>query len=97
MSRKRQNRKLKPKLLFLVEGETEKAYFEALAQHYRLTAAKTVKILDNNGNDWLDKAKNMLKNNSKLTPDEQTRVFIIFDSNNENEHQLIKIIKKATN
>jgi len=79
MSRERKSRKLKPKILFFVEGKTEKVFFDALAQHYRLNAAKTVKIIEGSGLDWVDKVKNMLKNNPSLKTDERTQIYIVFD------------------
>lgn len=97
MSRSRRGRKLKPRILFFVEGETEKAYFDSLAQKYRMTATRTIKILNNSGCDWIDKTKNMISNNSKLKPDSKTKVFIIFDKNDNTPKEISKMIEKAKN
>lgn len=95
MSRSKQKRKLKPRILFFVEGETEEAFFDSLSQNYGMSAAKTIKILNNSGGDWIDKAKNMMANNTKLKPDSKTKVFIIFDKNNNTEKEINEMFKKA--
>ncbi|ANN49199.1 hypothetical protein A6F53_08045 [Levilactobacillus brevis] len=79
MSRARKERKLKPKIIFLVEGKSEKVFFEMLAQKYKLTASKVIKILDGTGHDFVDKAKSKL-NDPKLKTDNKTKVFVIFDN-----------------
>lgn len=95
MSRSKQKRKLKPRILFFVEGETEEAFFDSLSQNYGMSAAKTIKILNNSGGDWIDKAKNMMANNTKLKPDSKTKIFIIFDKNNNTEKEINEMFKKA--
>ena len=82
MSRERKKKKLKPKIIFLVEGKSEKVFFEMLAQRYKLTASKVVKILDGTGHDFMDKAKSKL-NDPKLKADNKTQVFVIFDNDNQ--------------
>ncbi|WGS68714.1 RloB family protein [Lactiplantibacillus plantarum] len=79
MSRTRNKRKLKPKIIFLVEGKSEKVFFEMLAQKYKLTASKVVKILDGTGHDFVDKAKSKLTD-PQLKADNKTKVFVIFDN-----------------
>jgi len=96
MSREKRNRKLKPRIFFFVEGKTEKVFFEGLSQHYRLNAAKTIKIIDGSGLDWVDKVSNMMKNNPKLRPDERTLVFIIFDRDQLSVEAINKMRRKAS-
>ncbi|BDZ30540.1 RloB family protein [Lactiplantibacillus sp. WILCCON 0030] len=95
MSREKRSRKLKPRIFFFVEGKTEKVFFDALSQHYRLIAAKTVKIIDASGSDWVDKVANMMKNNPKLRPDEKTQVYIIFDRDDLSVEIVSKMQRKA--
>lgn len=101
MSRERRGKKLKPRIFFLVEGKTEKIFFDMLAQKYRLTGARTVRVLDCQGNDFVDKAKNKLKN-SRLKPDKKTKVFIVFDNDgklsdtdSEGKNNIHNLFKKA--
>lgn len=95
MSREKRNRKLKPRIIFFVEGKSEKVFFESLSQHYRLNAAKTVKIIDGSGADWVDKVHNMMKNNPRLRPDERTLVYIIFDRDRLSIEVINKMRQKA--
>ncbi|ETY75075.1 hypothetical protein LFAB_04035 [Lactiplantibacillus fabifermentans T30PCM01] len=59
-------------------------------------AAKTIKIMDNSGQDWVDKAANMMKNNPNLKPDDNTKVFIIFDKDVLSESGMTKMMKKVS-
>lgn len=95
MSRERKKRKLKPRIFFFVEGKTEKVFFDALSQEYRLLAARTIKIMDNSGKDWVDKAANMMRNNPSLQPDRNTKIFIIFDKDDLTEAAIAKMKKKS--
>lgn len=95
MSRDRKKRQLKPRIFFFVEGKTEKVFFEALSQHYRLAAAKTIKIMDASGLDWVDKASSMMKNDPRLRPDDHTQVFIIFDKDDFTKQKINQMMKKA--
>lgn len=92
MSRDRKRIKIKPHILFLVEGETEEIFFKQLSQKYKLTASKTIKIMNNSGSNWIDKAKLKIKNDCKLTINNKTKIYIIFDSNNDNAKKIISMI-----
>lgn len=92
MVRERRNLKVKPRLLFLVEGETEKVFFDTLAQEYRLTAARSIKVLGSSGKDWIEKAQNILLKNKDFKPDNQSRVFIIFDHDDLKETDIEHMI-----
>lgn len=96
-SRKSRKRKIKRTIIFLVEGETEKKYFNLVSQAYRLTGAHTVKILSNSGNDWVDKAKNEITNdpNIKKIINESTDIFIIFDKDDYTKKDIDKMVEKA--
>ncbi|WP_370561536.1 RloB family protein [Lactiplantibacillus plantarum] len=88
MSRSKKKRPLKPKIVFFVEGDTEKAFFVSLAQHYRLTAAKVIRILNCSGKDWVDKATSMMKNDPNCKPSVNTQFYIIFDRDNLSQQQI---------
>lgn len=88
MSRSKKKRPIKPKIVFFVEGDTEKAFFVSLAQHYRLTATKVIHILNCSGTDWVDKATSMMKNNPKCKPSNNTQFYIIFDRDNLSQQQI---------
>ncbi|ANZ62384.1 RloB family protein [Secundilactobacillus paracollinoides] len=95
MSRERKKRKVNKQFLFFVEGETEKVFFDTLWQEYRLTSAKTIKILKNSGTDWVEKSQRMIKNNSRVQPNAKTTVFIVFDKNNDTDSQIKAMIQKS--
>lgn len=88
MSRSKKKRPIKPKIVFFVEGDTEKAFFISLAQHYRLTATRVIHILNCSGTDWVDKATSMMKNNPKCKPSDNTQFYIIFDKDNLSQQQI---------
>lgn len=92
MSRSKRNIKPKPLILFLVEGETEKSFFNKLSQNYRLTSAKTIKILNNSGSNWIEKAKLMIQNDNKLQINQDTKIFIIFDKNNDSDNKIQEML-----
>lgn len=82
MNRVKKGKKLHPKILFFVEGETEETYFETLRQNYRLSAATVTCVLKCSGQDWVDKAKSKMNTNGKYRPSNNTQVYIIFDKDN---------------
>ncbi|MEJ6401075.1 RloB family protein [Nicoliella lavandulae] len=96
MSRYRRNLKPKPKIYFFVEGETESVFFKALKKEFRLTSSHTIKILNNGSGNLLEKTLKQLKESSKYPVDSQTKIFIIFDRDNDNKNKCLKMIKDAS-
>ena len=86
----------KRKILLFVEGKTEKLYFEFLRQKLRLPNVNiTPVILDNSGQNWIEKAKLMVKNDNKYRSDENTDVYVIFDKDEFTVNELQKMVKVA--
>lgn len=95
MSRMRNKRKLKPKIIFLVEGKSEKVFFEMLAQKYKLTASKVVKILDGTGHDFVDKAKSKLTD-PQLKADNDSNLSDVYSREKSNINELFSKAQKVT-
>lgn len=51
--------------------------------------------MDNCGQDWVNKAINMMKNNPKLRPDTETKILIIFDKDDHPKSVITNMMKKA--
>lgn len=96
MARKKKGKVGKRKIFIFVEGETERLYFEFLRQKLRLSNIKTQTIiLNNSGNNWIEKANNIMKNNKKFRRDNNTDVYIIFDNDNLTSTTLDAIKNRA--
>ena len=96
MARSRKGKKGKRRVFLLVEGKTEQKYFESLCQKLRLSNVRIrAVVLKNSGENWIDKAKNLLKNDHKLGYDKKAEVFIIFDKDEYESEKLNKMFKDA--
>ncbi|MDR3189798.1 MAG: RloB family protein [Lactobacillaceae bacterium] len=80
MVRKRKYKKEKSKIYIFVEGETEQKYFDFLRQKLRLANVKikTV-VLDNSGQNWVEKTKRLVQNDIHYRLDHSTQVYVVFD------------------
>lgn len=98
MSRSRKKRKVKPQIFFFVEGKTEKVFFDAIKQQRRWSNVKTkCMVIDGQGQDWIEKTKSIIKNKSQISVDKDSKVFIIFDKNDNSKLEIQKMINKTNN
>lgn len=97
MSRQRKKRPVKEKILFFVEGTTEKNYFEELFFIHDLHTAKASVIMEGSG-DWVDKTARIIKNthSHRYKSDSGTKIYIIFDKDNYKDEEIAKMREKAT-
>ncbi|GGG35046.1 RloB-like protein [Lactobacillus apis] len=97
MSRSRKKRPVKEKILFFVEGTTEKNYFDELFFIYNLRTAKATKIMKGSG-DWVDKTASFIKNtpDNRYKSDSETKIYIIFDKDGYDDKRIAKMREKAT-
>lgn len=93
MSRKKSKNRSPKKhnYILFVEGFTERNYFQALFQLYRISFAKVIKI-EGSGQNWVEKSLNNLKNNRRsLNYDSDTKVYVIFDKDDICSEQIDKM------
>ena len=94
MTRIKKGKIAKRKVFILVEGRTEQIYFDLLRQKLRLGNLK-IKMLDNVGNNWIEKAKLVMKNDKNFKRDKYTDVYVCFDKDEFVINDLQKINKVA--
>lgn len=98
MSRKRKSdkHKVKGKVLFFVEGTTEKNYFTSFFCKYDIQAARAIRIIKGSG-DWVCNTARFIRNthSDRYKLDSETKIYIIFDKDNYNNNQISEMREEA--
>lgn len=92
MASRRKRRIERRQIYIFVEGHTELKYFEMLKQRLRLSTVKIKsQLLDNSGQNWLEKAQRIMANDPQFRRDSQTQVIVVFDQDEMSLAEFTKI------